>query len=307
MPHYPLHLQHLFRFDPTYDRWGSATALGTGRPILSELIDFIRGLSLLLIRRSVQFVLSLMVMVFAISCGGNSGDDVPLIFAAASLSDVLTASAEIYEREKGKRVEFNFGGSLALANQIAKLGAPADGVFFVGEQPKTILGELVSSVPEGSIELVNTLLVIASKDAEHVGTLSDLAAYDARVAIADPALAPAGQFAKQALESAGVWQEIENDLIFAVDVRAALAAVESGNSDYGIVYRTDAYGSDSVSIMSEIYEGYSPIVYVGRSLKVAENSVTAVEFFEFLSKSSEVRDVFESAGFTISSGGSVDT
>ena len=238
-------------------------------------------------------------MVFAISCGGNSGDDVPLIFAAASLSDVLTASAEIYEREKGKRVEFNFGGSLALANQIAKLGAPADGVFFVGEQPKTILGELVSSVPEGSIELVNTLLVIASKDAEHVGTLSDLAAYDARVAIADPALAPAGQFAKQALESAGVWQEIENDLIFAVDVRAALAAVESGNSDYGIVYRTDAYGSDSVSIMSEIYEGYSPIVYVGRSLKVAENSVTAVEFFEFLSKSSEVRDVFESAGFTI--------
>jgi molybdate transport system substrate-binding protein len=155
--------------------------------------------------------------------------------------------------------------------------------------------------------LVNTLLVIASKDAGHVGALSDLAGSDARVAIADPSLAPAGQFAKQALEYAGVWEEIESDLIFAVDVRAALAAVESGNSEYGIVYRTDAFGSDSISIMNEIYEGYSPIVYVGRSLKLAENSASAVEFFEFLSKSPTARDVFESAGFTIGFAGPAGT
>ncbi|MBT3995966.1 MAG: molybdate ABC transporter substrate-binding protein [Chloroflexi bacterium] len=258
-------------------------------------------------RRSVQFVLGLMLMALAASCGGNSGNEVPLIFAAASVSDVLTESAAIYERETGMQVEFSFGGSLTLANQIAKFGAPADGVFFVGEEPKTILGELVNPVPEGSIGLVNTLLVIGFKDAEHVGTLSDLAASDAQVVIADPALAPAGQFAKQALESAGVWQDIENDLIFAVDVRAVLAAVESGNSDYGIVYRTDAFGSDSVSIMSEIYEGYSPIIYVGRSVKLAENSASAVEFFEFLSKSPTVRDVFESAGFTIGFAGEAGT
>ena len=264
-------------------------------------------LSLLLRRRSVQFVLGLMLMALAASCGGNSGNEVPLIFAAASVSDVLTESAAIYERETGMQVEFSFGGSLTLANQIAKFGAPADGVFFVGEEPKTILGELVNPVPEGSIGLVNTLLVIGFKDAEHVGTLSDLAASDAQVVIADPALAPAGQFAKQALESAGVWQDIENDLIFAVDVRAVLAAVESGNSDYGIVYRTDAFGSDSVSIMSEIYEGYSPIIYVGRSVKLAENSASAVEFFEFLSKSPTVRDVFESAGFTIGFAGEAGT
>jgi molybdate transport system substrate-binding protein len=299
MPHDPLHWQRLFRFDPSYDRCGSATPLSSDRSILSELTDFNKEISLLLRRHSVQSVLGLMFLALAASCGGNSGDDVPLIFAAASLSDVLTESANIYERETGRRVELSFGGSLTLANQIAKLGAPADGVFFVGEEPKTILDELVSPVPNGSIGLVNTLLVIASKDAEHVGTLGDLAASDSRVVIADPLLAPAGQFAKQALEYAGVWEEIESDLIFAVDVRAALAAVESGNSDYGIVYRTDAFGSDSISIMSEIYEGYSPIVYVGRSLKLAENSASAVEFYEFLSKSVEVRDVFESAGFTI--------
>jgi molybdate transport system substrate-binding protein len=264
-----------------------------------SLPNSIREFSLLLRRRSTQLVLVLMFLAIAASCGGNSVDDVPLIFAAASLSDVLIESAHIYERETGRRVEFSFGGSLALANQIAKLGAPADGVFFVGKEPKMILDNLVNPVPNGSIGLVNTLVVIGSKDAEHVGTLSDLSASDARVAIADPLLAPAGQFAKQALEYAGVWEEIESDLIFAVDVRAALSAVESGNSDYGIVYRTDAFGSDSISIMNEIYEGYSPIVYVGRSLKMAENSDFVVEFYEFLSKSVDVRDVFESAGFTI--------
>ena len=258
-----------------------------------------RGFLLLLCRRSIQLVVGLMFLGLAASCGGNSVDDVPLIFASASLSDVMTESAAVYERETGRRVEFSFGGSLALANQIAKLGAPADGVFFVGEEPKMILDNLVNPVPYGSIGLINTLVVIASKDAKHVATLSDLSASNARVAIADPLLAPAGQFAKQALEYTGTWEDVENDLIFAVDVRAALAAVESGNSDYGIVYRTDAFGSDSILIMNEIYEGYSPIVYVGRSLKMAENSDFVVEFYEFLSKSVEVRDVFESAGFTI--------
>ena len=98
----------------------------------------------MLLRRSVQLVVGLLFLALAVSCGGNSVEDVPLIFASASLSDVLTESAAIYERETGRRVEFSFGGSLALANQIAKLGAPADGVFFVGEEPKMILDNLVN-------------------------------------------------------------------------------------------------------------------------------------------------------------------
>ena len=78
-------------------------------------------------------------------CSGKPEDGVPLIFAAASLSDVLTESAEIYERETGKRVNFSFGGSITLANQVATLGAPADGVFLVGEQSEKILEDLVGS------------------------------------------------------------------------------------------------------------------------------------------------------------------
>jgi molybdate transport system substrate-binding protein len=250
-------------------------------------------------RRLVHFVLALVSMCVIASCGGNTDDDVPLIFAAASVSDVLTESAKIYERETGNQVEFSFGGSIALANQIAKLGAPADGVFFVGDKPKAILEDLSIPVPSGSIGLVNFLVVIAADGTEHVGTLSALAASDERTVIADPELAPAGQFARQALESAGVWDDIVDDLIFTVDVRAALAAVESGNAPYGIVYRTDAFGSESASILSEIFDGYPKIVYVGRALKDSAKSAEATSYFEFLASSSDVKKVFEDAGFTI--------
>ncbi|MDP6055996.1 MAG: molybdate ABC transporter substrate-binding protein [Dehalococcoidia bacterium] len=253
----------------------------------------------MLTRRSIQIVLTLLCVTFIASCGGNADKDVPLIFAAASLADVLAESAEIYEKETGKRVEFNFGGSITLANQIAKLDAPVDGVFFVGELPELLLGDLVVPVPNGRIGLVNTLVVIAKENAGNVRTVEDLAGSDSRIAIGDPVLAPVGRFAKQALESASVWDEIKNDLIFTADVRAALAAVETGNSTYGIVYRTDAMGSDSVSIVSEIYDGYSPVVYAGRTLADARNALAAKNYFDFISESKDVQNVFESAGFTV--------
>ena len=233
------------------------------------------------------------------SCNGDSDDGVPLIFAAASLSDVLTESAEIYERETGRRVNFSFGGSITLANQVATLGAPADGVFLVGEQSEKILEDLVLPVPSENVALRNSLVVIAADGAGSIESLGVLAAGGFRVAIGDPSLAPAGRFAQEALESAGVWNEVLDSLVFAVDVRAAMAAVESGNSRYGIVYKTDAATSDSVSIVYEIEDGYTRIHYVGRSLEDADNKEAASDFFGFIAKSEETTTLFESAGFIV--------
>jgi len=208
-------------------------------------------------------------------------------------------SAEIYERDTGKRVDFSFGGSITLANQIAKLGAPADGVFLVGEEPEKILEELLLPVPSGNVVLRNSLVVIAGDGTGSIESLGDLVVGDFRVAIGDPSLAPAGRFAQQALESAGVWNEMLDSLIFAIDVRAAMAAVESGNSKYGIVYRTDAATSDSVSIVYEIEDGYSRIYYAGRSLVDADSGNAAADYFGCIAKSQKTVPLFESAGFVV--------
>jgi molybdate transport system substrate-binding protein len=225
---------------------------------------------------------------------------VPLIFAAASLSDVLTESAGIYERDTGKRVEFSFGGSIALANQIATLGAPADGVFFVGEEAADLISGLPGQTSGYDPHLIsNSLVVIGAPDSPPVSSLAELAETRFRIAIGDPQLAPAGRYAMEALENAGVAGEVSEQLIFAVDVRAAMAAVESGNAGYGIVYKTDAVTSESANIVFEVDSGYSRITYIASLIDSAQNGRGAQEFLNFVVIEPETRKVFEDAGFEL--------
>ncbi|GIT58155.1 MAG: hypothetical protein Ct9H300mP19_01030 [Dehalococcoidia bacterium] len=119
--------------------------------------------------------------------------DVPLIFVAASLSDVVVEAGELYEAETGNRVEFSFGGSIMLANQIAELGAPADGFFLVGDSPVLILREAGMYSDNNLMSgLVNKLVAIASSDQEPLTSLRELVEQAPRVALGDPALAPVG-------------------------------------------------------------------------------------------------------------------
>ncbi len=254
----------------------------------------------MLTHRSIQFVLVLLSAGLIASCGGNTDDDVPLIFAAASLSNVLTESANVYERETGKRVEFNFGGSLTLANQIAKLGAPADGAFIVGENAieRIAAANLVDKLGYGSM-LFNQLAVIGRNDDAELSDLSDLLNSKGRLAIGNPGLAPAGEYARQALESAGIWDEVSDRLIMTSDVRSALAAVTTGNADFAIVYTSDvaSINDSSIRTLLVLDEGYGRISYSFVAISGADNSLGVEDFFSFLASSEETKNIFNAAGF----------
>jgi len=81
--------------------------------------------------RLFRIIFLVICIASVVACNGSGKDDVPLIFVAASLSDVVGEAADLYEAETGNSVEFSFGGSIMLANQFAELGAFADGFFFV--------------------------------------------------------------------------------------------------------------------------------------------------------------------------------
>src|SRR5439155_848024 len=84
-----------------------------------------------------------------------------------------------------------------------------------------------------------------------------------RIAIADPEAVPAGVYARAWLESLGLWSALGERLVPTLNVRAALAAVESGNAEAGIVYRTDAALSRRVRIALTVPAGQGrQIVYV---------------------------------------------
>jgi molybdate transport system substrate-binding protein len=255
---------------------------------------------LLMTRRPVQIILVLCCVLISAACGAKSQLNVPLIFAAASLSNVLVESAEVYERETGNRIEFSFGGSIALANQIAKLGAPADGVFVVGREAieRIADADLVGSNGHTAM-LFNQLAVIGSSDAEMLDDLPSLLGTEGRIAIGDPDLAPVGSFSRQALESAGIWDEITDRLILTSDVRAASTAVTTGNAKFAVVYTSDvaSINNSSFNKLLTIENGYDSINYYFVPIKDADNSESAADFFTFLAGSAETKRIFNEAGF----------
>ena len=176
------------------------------------------------------------------------------VFAAASLANVLKDIAPAYEKSSGDTLRFNFGGSGALARQIAE-GAPAD-LFFSADQLRADQLEKAGLLLAGTRRtvLANTLVLIVSAEvsapASSFAALADAGV--SRVAIGEPKTVPAGAYAKTFLESQKLWPAVAAKSVPLDNVRAVLAAVETGNADAGIVYKTDALISPKVKIVVEV-------------------------------------------------------
>lgn len=198
------------------------------------------------------------------------------VFAAASLSDALREIAPVYEAKSGDKLRFNFGASSALARQI-KEGAPAD-VFFSADEAK--MDDLATAgliVPETRTNLLSNSLVIIVRTGSgtKVSQPSDLATPAVtRLALAEPQTVPAGIYAREYLQSVGLWSRVSSKAVPTENVRACLAAVASGNADAGIVYKTDALSSKEVRVVFEVPAAAGPkILYplaVAKDSKVAE-------------------------------------
>ncbi len=220
-----------------------------------------------------------------------------LVFAAASLSDVLTEIGRGYEASGGSKVSFNFAGSNDLARQI-EAGAPA-AVFLSANRAQAERLEKAGKVkPGASFPLLgNILVVIAPRESATppVTGARDLLRFE-RLSLADPAAVPAGVYAKTWLEKEGLWPQFAPKVVPALDVRAALAAVAAGNLPAGIVYATDAASSDKVKVIYRVPADATPDLRY-YAAPVAPGSPAAAAFLAFL-KGPRARQVFVRAGFT---------
>lgn len=226
-----------------------------------------------------------------------------IVFAAASLTDVLQQLGPQYTRSSGVPVKFSFAASSALAKQIES-GAGAD-VFFSADQEWMNYLDQHNLIKHDSRQdlLGNRLVLIAPRDSKVAVTLAPgaplLAALgkDGRLATGDPDSVPAGRYAKSALTSLDLWDALEPRLARAENVRVALMYVARGEALLGIVYATDAAVEPKVKVVAVFPENsHAPITYPVAATKTA--SADAGSFIQFL-RSEAAQAVFARAGFRL--------
>jgi molybdate transport system substrate-binding protein len=149
--------------------------------------------------------------------------------------------------------------------------------------------------------LGNSLVVVVPDDSMlHITSADDLAnAGIKRIALADPKAVPAGVYAKAWLEKLRLWPAIQPKVIPTENVRAALAAVASGNVDAGVVYKTDAAISKRVKIAYEVPHADGPdICYPVALVKDSPQPQAAKKLLAYLS-SEQAGQVFTRYGFLL--------
>lgn len=244
---------------------------------------------------------SLLAAVILCLCSSTASAADVNVFAAASLTDCLKEIAGTYEKQSGDKIVFNFGASSFLARQIEE-GAPAD-LFFSADEAKMDGLEKKGLIAKETRKsrLSNSLVIVVTADSKLViQSAKDLAgARITRLALADPKTVPAGIYAKEYLEKIKLWPEVQPKVIPTDNVRAALATVESGNVEAGIVYKTDASISKKVKVAHEIPVAEGPIIsYPMAVTKESKHPDAAKRFLKHLD-SDEAGRVFERFGFIL--------
>jgi molybdate transport system substrate-binding protein len=223
------------------------------------------------------------------------------VFAAASLTDALKATAAAYAKQSPDTVRFNFGASSLLARQIEE-GAPAD-VFFSADEAKMDPLAAKGLVLAGTRKsrLSNSLVIVTAADSGlKITSPADLArASVRRIALADPKAVPAGVYSKAFLEREKLWPAVEPKVVPVDNVRAALAAVESGNIEVGMVFKTDAAISKKVKVAYEIPAASGPkISYPMAVMKDSKQVESAWKFVDYLDSDAAAK-IFEKYGFIV--------
>ncbi len=252
--------------------------------------------------QSVRVAIGLLMLFTVLSgCTQAEQEQTELnVFAAMSLTDVLTEISTAFTTENRVKVYYNFEASTTLQRQLEK-GASAD--VFISASPRQVVALETKGLLEAESrqDLLTNRLVLVSDDTAGISveTLADLSGSEiTRIAIGHPDIVPAGTYAREALKHFGLWETLSPKLIFGMDVRATLAYVTAGNVDVAIVYETDTTLIRHIKVLYQLPpEAYTPIIYPAVVMKNSPRKQLARRFVAYL-HAMESGKIFEKHGFT---------
>ena len=238
-----------------------------------------------------------------------------IVFAAASLTETLTAIGETYSAENPDvTFRFNFDSSGTLKTQIQE-GADCDLFISAGQKQMDQLdimaladvnkdrldfvdsdtrvdlleNKVVLCVPEGSDKGIDSFDALA----EH------LKAQDILFCMGNSDV-PVGQYTQkilayydldeEALAAAGV-------ITYGSNVKEVTTQITEASVDAGVVYCTDAFSAGLTPVDEATKEMCGQVIYPAAVLKAAPNAEAAKEFLAYL-QTDRAATVFEGVGFS---------
>ncbi|MEZ8722004.1 molybdate ABC transporter substrate-binding protein [Vibrio pomeroyi] len=223
------------------------------------------------------------------------------VYAASSMTNAVNLLVEEFEKNHTVDVIPVYASTSSLVRQIER-GAPADIFISANEKWMTHLVDRKYVSSDNVTNLCeNELVLIAPKGSSVSLDLSQGDQWtkllkNERLAVGNTMSVPAGIYAKEALETLGVWDDVSSRLAPSNNVRMALALVERSEAKLGIVYKTDALLSKEVNLVETFPSDlHTPIRYPVAKMS---DKVIAEEFYTFLD-TEKAKDILNSFGFEV--------
>lgn len=227
------------------------------------------------------------------------------VYAAASLTNAISDIAVVYEKQHPQTdIVPVFGASSALAKQI-EAGAKSDLFFSADVDWMNYLIKKQMITGNKSKALLSNQLVLISPKKLNIAfkaqpNFNFAQSFKGHVCTGQMESVPAGKYAKQSLIKLNWLDSLKGRIVGTDDVRSALAFVERGECDVGIVYKTDALISKKVKVIGTFPENsHHPILYPLALTKQGEKNGDAVQFEKFVKSSPQSKIIFQKYGFSI--------
>lgn len=223
------------------------------------------------------------------------------ILAAASLTDVCDEIKTLYEEQyPNVTLNFSYGGSGALQTQIEE-GAPADLFISAATKQMTALDEEGLMDSDSIVQLLENkvVLIVPADSDKEITSFEDVATDKVEmIGLGEPGSVPVGQYSEEIFTSLGILETAQAKANYGSDVRTVLSWVETGAVDCGVVYATDAYVGEGITIVCEAPAGScKQVIYPAGIVKSSENAQAAAEFLAYL-QTDDTMSLFESYGFS---------